>query len=83
MIPTVETDSDFNASKIKCPVCGGNFSHTLDITRRPGEDRAGSAWAGRGNVDVIEFEGECGHYWALCLGFHKGETYMFMAVRCP
>jgi len=82
MIPTLESNSDFDASKILCPVCGGIYSHITHTENREGSDN-NKAWMGRGDCHVIEFHGECGHYWTLCIGFHKGENYLFMKERKP
>lgn len=82
MIPTLVTNTEFDASKILCPVCGGTYSHLMHTETKEGCDK-GLAWQGRGDCHVIEFKGECGHNWALCVGFHKGENFLFMTVRKP
>ncbi len=46
----------------------------------PGGDDYEAGWGGRGDLTVLPFEGECGHRWALCFGFHKGMTAAFVAV---
>lgn len=60
--------------RIACPVCGSTYQHSGEAQRVEG-------WGGRGDLLVIPMEGECGHRWELCFGFHKGETFGF--VRAP
>ena len=73
-------DSDFNANVICCPVCGCNYSHQeCEIEMHTSDNY--KAWAGRGEVIVIPFEGECGHKWKLCIGYHKGKNYIFNEVE--
>jgi len=75
-----ETDKDFNANAICCPVCGFDYSHQAgEITILSSDNYR--AWAGRGEVIVIPFEGECGHKWKLCIGYHKGQNYIFNEVE--
>ena len=38
------------------------------------------AWEGRGHCIVIPIEGECGHVWNICIGFHKGQNFMFVDI---
>jgi hypothetical protein len=40
-------------------------------------DRYRAGWSGRGDLLVVPVEGECGHNWEVCFGFHKGETILF------
>lgn len=37
------------------------------------------AWDGRGDVTAVQMAGECGHNWTLCIGFHKGESFLFVS----
>lgn len=60
--------------RMACPVCGSTYQQT-------GKPQSVEGWGGRGDLLVIPMEGECGHRWELCFGFHKGETFGF--VRAP
>lgn len=79
-------ESDFFSSGIvdliKCPVCGGSYSHITRSSVRESHDK-GEAWTGRGDCIELRFDGECGHIWNLCIGYHKGENYLFMEALRP
>jgi len=64
---------------IKCPACGFEFNHFRAPYVVKGNDNY-EAWRGRGSMVVIPFWGECGHEWELCIGFHKGQCFMFTNV---
>jgi hypothetical protein len=64
-----------NNKRLLCPVCGYGYLHTTHSGYSTME------WGGRGDVIAVHFEGECGHLWQMCFGFHKGETFSF--VRYP
>lgn len=74
-------DTDFKCNLIRCPVCGHNNSHTGDAKFLSSDER--KAWDGRGSCITIEFEGECGHEWNLCIGYHKGENFVFNDITKP
>ncbi|HZY56315.1 MAG TPA: hypothetical protein VFE09_00800 [Rubrobacteraceae bacterium] len=62
------------------PVCGSTNQHTGEPqTVSIGTYESG--WGGRGSLLIGPVEGECGHLWEMCFGFHKGETFAF--VRTP
>jgi hypothetical protein len=61
---------------IKCPICGFDYNHILKSKHIPGKDDY-KAWEGRGDAVKVFIQGECGHYWNLCIGFHKGNLYLF------
>ena len=70
---------------LHCPYCGGEFvrlNRFLTFSGgKEGYDAARVFDLGvRGEVDVLLFEGECGHRWALAFGFHKGVTF-YKVVR--
>lgn len=65
---------------LKCPVCQTNYQHVGRPTTISGEDYA-VPWGGRGDLVVVPLQGECGHKWEICLGFHKGNTAIF--ARAP
>jgi hypothetical protein len=73
---------------LECPICGFNCSHIQRVYTRMGAD-AGEAevYAGTGakgrsgwrrSALVVEFEGECGHNFAMVIQQHKGENYIIM-----
>ena len=63
-----------------CPTCGHENVHTHTPYTMPGNDNYDAGWGGRGDLTVVPFEGECGHYWSRCFGFHKGTVDVFIAV---
>ena len=68
--------------EIRCPICGDNYQHHLSHAEvRDGEDSYNAEPVVRGDVISILFHGECGHVWELCLGFHKGETLIFVKTE--
>ena len=69
--------------EITCPVCGGNYQHSLPdaIKVKDGQDDYKAERNVRGDVISIPFHGECGHVWELCLGFHKGNTLVFVKTE--
>jgi hypothetical protein len=66
-------------STLVCPVCSFDYNHIGKPRRVQGGD-AYLAWAGRGDLLVIPFSGECGSEWELCFGFHKGQSSGFVRV---
>lgn len=60
-----------------CPICKFDYSSITNIREVSGEDSYKASWEGRGELTILHFEGECGHEWELCFGFHKGKTIMF------
>ena len=67
--------NDFNAKHIVCPCCGYTYIHFGSPVNDPGNDKAGSAWAGRGGAIKIPMTCEIGCSWTFLIGFHKGFTY--------
>jgi hypothetical protein len=65
---------------IACPTCGYDFSHPGNVRNVSGDDAYRASWPGRGDLTVINFNGECGHEWELCFGFHKGQTFTFCRI---
>ncbi|HKP51605.1 MAG TPA: hypothetical protein VJ183_03030 [Chloroflexia bacterium] len=79
----LEVESSWGDSSLldlHCPVCGHEYNHPLDPIRIDGEDSYKAGWPGRGDLLLIPVEGECGHLWELCIGFHKGQTAIFVRV---
>jgi hypothetical protein len=63
---------------VKCPICQNSFNHIVNAHLQSGEDRYQADWVGRGDLASIVFECEnCSKKWALCFGFHKGNTFIF------
>lgn len=71
-------DDGFGADIIRCPVCKFDYSHISQIEENKSDHY--KAWAGRGDCIVIPFEGECGHRWNICIGYHKGQNYAFVDI---
>lgn len=68
---------------VSCPVCGSAFAHPEGVRTVSGNDEYSASWPGRGDLTVLSFQGECGHHWELCFGFHKGEVFAFSRVFSP
>lgn len=65
--------------EIQCPVCGYNYQHHLSSAEvKDGEDAYKAERCVRGDVISIPMQGECGHVWELCIGFHKGNSLIFV-----
>ena len=71
-------DSNGFGDIIKCPICNFDYSHIQEIKILNSDEY--KAWPGRGSCIVIPFEGECGHAWNICIGFHKGQNFAFIDV---
>ncbi len=65
--------------QVFCPVCGGNNNHVREPEPLSGHDD----WHGSGGGVRVPMWCECGHNWSVCLGFHKGESFMFAASDEP
>src|SRR5262245_52125336 len=63
-----------------CPDCGFEYSRIGEPRKVSGNDDY-KAWAGKGDLLVVPFEGECGSKWEMCFGVHKGNTDVFIRVR--
>lgn len=68
------------STRLKCPVCGESFQHAGDYQHIPGRDNYEAGWGGRGDLLIIPVWCEFEHTWQLCLGFHKGATFIFPRV---
>lgn len=63
---------------LTCPICQFDYNHLVELKTEPGEDSYKASWEGRGDLTTLEFWCEgCGKHWKLCLGFHKGNIYIF------
>jgi hypothetical protein len=62
---------------LKCPVCGFDYNHFQNASYVHSNDKSGSAWMGRGDLIRLTFRAECGHHWSLCLGYHKGQIFVY------
>ncbi len=79
-LPTVlgtETEWPDGKQELRCPVCQDAYQRTGSPFTIHGMDDYKAGWGGRGDLLIIPVEGECGHAWELCLGFHKGMTVAF------
>lgn len=65
---------------IKCPTCVYTNNQVVNTRTISGNDNNEAGWPGRGDLTVIKLAGECGSRWELCLGFHKGQTAVFVRV---
>jgi hypothetical protein len=73
-----------NLQIILCPVCALNYNHIGDgITHTVAADPPGynAGWSGRGELITIPMDCEEGHAWEVCLGFHKGQCFLFGRPR--
>ena len=72
-----------HADLLACPVCRNFESIDVDIFQHFSKPEyikgfdAYKAWIGRGDLIRIPFWGECGHCWSLCLGYHKGSSFIY------
>jgi hypothetical protein len=66
--------------RLRCPECADTYQGTAAPQTVTSEDDYSAGWGGRGPVLVVPMVGNCGHAWALCFGFHKGETFAFVRV---
>lgn len=66
--------------RLQCPLCRDTYQHTDTPQTIAGNDNYAAGWEGRGDLLMIPIEGECGHLWEICFGFHKGETFVFVRV---
>lgn len=65
------------SAKLTCPQCGSLEQLTGTPFELDSSDSYGAGWDGRGNLLIVPIEGECGHKWDFCFGFHKGQTVVF------
>lgn len=77
---TVGYDSPFRY-QVVCPVCTGEYDKKYVHFNAPKGDAVSddnhSEWEGRGGCIRIPMYCESGHIWEMCVGFHKGETFIF------
>lgn len=68
-----------DTATILCPVCGYNYTHIeskpIFINGKDGYHAAPSMV--RGDVVAIPMSCEDGHKFLMCLGFHKGQTFIW------
>jgi hypothetical protein len=70
-------DMNSPEQRVLCPKCGDEYVQLSEPTIIEGKDAYATKTGVRG--DVIKIEGKCagGHRFDLCLGYHKGETFIF------
>ena len=67
---------------IVCPICGFDYNWLVKPDRQSGWEPIQQGeeityrWSGRAGFFRLPIEGECGHRWAICLHFHKGQLFM-------
>ena len=66
---------------VRCPVCGGEYVQIVSMREVSGHDDYRAGWWGRGNLNVLSFDGECGHKFELCFGAHKGTVSVFGRIN--
>lgn len=64
---------------VKCPCCGGTNNHVEPPYLVTGDDYK-CGWDGRGERIVVPFWGECSSKWQINVGFHKGESFIFVRI---
>lgn len=75
----------YDKNSIRCPNCEsmgdtGLYTHVSSAKIVNGNDNYEAGWEGRGDLTVIRFYCEAGHTWELCIGFHKGNSYLFKRI---
>jgi hypothetical protein len=87
ILPVQDALSDANSwadapiTNIQCPLCKDLYQHLHKPQMIDGNDNYEAGWPGRGDLVVVPIDGECGHNWELCIGFHKGFAGIF--ARLP
>jgi len=81
-----QRDDSFEAALLYCPACryapdNMPFAHAGEPYVEETDNY--EAWSGRGKCVVIPYCGECGHYFEVCFGFHKGFNYAFVRILRP
>jgi hypothetical protein len=88
----VSGDAYAGELNIRCPVCGGDYSHIFEVFTRLGVDPLEGGRPYRGTVAktvdtrmrrdslVIVFHGECPHSWELIIEQHKGVNLVCVRV---
>lgn len=71
-----ELDGEYD-TRIVCPLCSCENVHFSNATGIPGDDLDYSQWSGRGGCVCVPMRCEMEHVWEMCVGFHKGYTYIF------
>jgi hypothetical protein len=81
-----DRESMWNQCVVRCPVCGGNYTHAQGVYTLLGGDESGGLYRGsylvaretdyRRDALAIRVEGEtCGHRWDIVFQQHKGQTF--------
>lgn len=66
-----------------CPKCRCNRVSAHGARTKKGNDNydaQGGGWSGRGNLLAIRMSCEEGHNWDICIGFHKGDSAIFVRI---
>jgi hypothetical protein len=76
--PVIEFEEESDSNPwVVCPTCECINVHLVYMKQVDGQDSYKAGWGGRGDLHVLGFEGECGHDFEVCFGFHKGITSVF------
>lgn len=84
ILPLIEKESagwNFGARNLLCPVCGDSYNHVEPPYLKDAGDNYDANWGGRGDLAIIPIWGECGSRWEVCVGFHKGESSIFVRIN--
>lgn len=60
---------------LHCPVCNCDNTHI-----EPPHLNYNAQWEGQGELAITPLWSECGSKWQVCLGFHKGQTAIFIRL---
>lgn len=66
-----------------CPKCRFSYNRAMGTSEKQSNDNydaQGDGWRGRGDLLAIHMECENGHTWDICIGFHKGNSVIFVRV---
>jgi hypothetical protein len=82
---TISTEIYWNEDKknkpsVVCPECGESFVHFEQPHIIKSGNKHGVAWQGKGDLLVVPLWSECGSFFEICFGFHKGNTFSFVNI---
>lgn len=66
-------------NRLYCPECSSEYVHVTGASTFTVTDD-GDAWEGRGSLESIPMECEGGHAFSIRIGFHKGQSFMWVAA---
>lgn len=82
-IPVTDDNGLSQISNLVCPVCGYDYVSVGGEPVAHGASFEGydAGWGGRGPRLAIPMVGECGHRWLINIGFHKGQSAIFILLE--